>query len=95
MRAEARCGPQPLLPAPGVEAEAELLAAMVMFFQRLGLGPTDVGLKVSSRKVLQASGVGVEFPAVEACLVGCTGEQLLLRVWQVRCTPCVQLFNVT
>ncbi|KAI7841786.1 hypothetical protein COHA_004651 [Chlorella ohadii] len=39
---------------PGVEAEAELLAAIVTFFQRLGLGPADVGLKVSSRKVLQA-----------------------------------------
>ncbi len=40
---------------PGVEAEAELLAAIVTFFQRLGLGPADVGLKVSSRKVLQVS----------------------------------------
>ena len=40
----------------GVEAEAELLAAIVTFFQRLGLGPADVGLKVSSRKVLQVSG---------------------------------------
>ncbi|EFN51962.1 hypothetical protein CHLNCDRAFT_56349 [Chlorella variabilis] len=39
---------------PGVEAEAELLAAIVTFFQRLGLGAADVGLKVSSRKVLQA-----------------------------------------
>lgn len=39
----------------GVEAEAELLAAIVSFFQRLGLGPADVGLKVSSRKVLQVS----------------------------------------
>ena len=33
---------------PGVEAEAELLAAMITFFQRVGLGPQDVGLKVSS-----------------------------------------------
>lgn len=32
---------------PGVEAEAELLAAMITFFQRVGLGPQDVGLKVS------------------------------------------------
>lgn len=38
-----------------MEAEAELLAAIVTFFQRLGLGPADVGLKVSSRKVLQVS----------------------------------------
>ena len=37
-----------------MEAEAELLAAIVAFFSRLGLGPADVGLKVSSRKVLQA-----------------------------------------
>jgi histidyl-tRNA synthetase len=37
-----------------VEAEAELLAAIVTFFQRLGISAADVGLKVSSRKVLQA-----------------------------------------
>ncbi len=40
--------------AAGVEAEAELLAAIVTFFRRLGLTAEDVGLKVSSRKVLQA-----------------------------------------
>ena len=40
--------------AAGVEAEAELLSAIVAFFRRLGLGPGDVGLRVSSRKVLQA-----------------------------------------
>ena len=38
----------------GVEAEAELLAAMVMFFQRVGLTAQDVVIKVSSRQVLQA-----------------------------------------
>lgn len=48
-----------MLPAPcagvsGVEAEAELLAAMVMFFQRVGLTAQDVVIKVSSRQVLQA-----------------------------------------
>lgn len=37
-----------------MEAEAELLSAIVTFFQRLGLSSADVGLKVSSRKVLQA-----------------------------------------
>jgi histidyl-tRNA synthetase len=37
-----------------VEAEAELLAAIVAFFRRLGLTAADVGLRVSSRKVLQA-----------------------------------------
>ena len=29
----------------GVEAEAELLAAMITFFRRVGLGPQDVGIK--------------------------------------------------
>lgn len=38
----------------GVEAEAELLAAMVTFFQRVGLTSRDVVIKVSSRQVLQA-----------------------------------------
>lgn len=38
----------------GVEAEAELLAAMVMFFERVGLTAHDVVIKMSSRQVLQA-----------------------------------------
>ena len=38
----------------GVEAEAELLAAITTFFARLGITSDDVGIKVSSRKVLQA-----------------------------------------
>ncbi|GLI62806.1 hypothetical protein VaNZ11_005555 [Volvox africanus] len=38
----------------GVEAEAELLAAIVTFFERVGLSKDDVGVKVSSRKVLQS-----------------------------------------
>ena len=37
-----------------MEAEAELLAAVTSFFARVGLTSADVGLKVSSRKVLQA-----------------------------------------
>jgi len=37
----------------GVEAEAEMLAAMITFFKAVGLGPQDVGIKISSRKVLQ------------------------------------------
>ncbi|GFR46803.1 hypothetical protein Agub_g8435 [Astrephomene gubernaculifera] len=37
----------------GVEAEAELLAAVVALLQRLGLGSGDVGIRVNSRKVLQ------------------------------------------
>lgn len=39
---------------PGIEAEAELLAAITTFFNTLGLTSQDVGIKVSSRKVLQA-----------------------------------------
>ena len=39
---------------PGVEAEAELLAAIVLLLERLQLGPEDIAIKVSSRRVLQA-----------------------------------------
>lgn len=38
----------------GVTAEAELLAAIALFFERLGLSAADVGIRVSSRKVLHA-----------------------------------------
>eukprot|EP00878_Enallax_costatus_P021966 GHUV01023283.1.p1 GENE.GHUV01023283.1~~GHUV01023283.1.p1 ORF type:complete len:507 (+),score=184.07 GHUV01023283.1:290-1810(+) len=38
----------------GIEAEAELLAAITTFFTRVGLSSADVGIKVSSRKVLAA-----------------------------------------
>jgi len=41
-----------VLGAPGEAAEAELLAAVVALFQRLGLTSVDVGLKVSHRGVL-------------------------------------------
>lgn len=37
----------------GQEAEAELLGAITFFFDRVGLTPKDVTIKVSSRKVLQ------------------------------------------
>jgi histidyl-tRNA synthetase len=36
----------------GVEAEAELLSAMVAFFQNVGLTSDDVGIKVNSRMVI-------------------------------------------
>ncbi len=39
---------------PEVTAEAELLAAVTTFFRRVGLGPEDIGIKVSSRKILQS-----------------------------------------
>eukprot|EP00271_Cylindrocystis_brebissonii_P009009 TRINITY_DN23590_c0_g1_i1.p1 TRINITY_DN23590_c0_g1~~TRINITY_DN23590_c0_g1_i1.p1 ORF type:complete len:576 (+),score=107.73 TRINITY_DN23590_c0_g1_i1:50-1777(+) len=42
-----------ILGVPGVEAEAELLSAIVTFFSRLGLTSQDVGIRVSNRKVLQ------------------------------------------
>ena len=38
----------------GIAAEAELLAAICAFLQRVGLGPADVVIKVSSRGVLRA-----------------------------------------
>jgi len=37
---------------PGVEAEAELLSAMVQFFRNVGLTAQDVGIKVNSRLVI-------------------------------------------
>ncbi|KQJ91660.1 histidine--tRNA ligase, chloroplastic/mitochondrial [Brachypodium distachyon] len=39
---------------PKVRAEAELLQAVVLLFQRLGITSSDVGIRLSSRKVLQA-----------------------------------------
>jgi histidyl-tRNA synthetase len=53
---------------PGVEAEAELLSAMVRFFRRVGLTAADVGIKINSRlvisEVLTEVGVPAEqFPA--------------------------------
>jgi histidyl-tRNA synthetase len=36
----------------GVEVEAELLSAMVMFFEKVGLSSNDVGIKVNSRLVI-------------------------------------------
>ncbi|KAL5983201.1 hypothetical protein ACLOJK_017285 [Asimina triloba] len=43
-----------IIGVPGVVAEAELIFAIVTLFKRLGLTESDVGFKVSSRKVLQA-----------------------------------------
>lgn len=39
---------------PEITAEAELLSAIVMFLENVGLSAEDVTIKVSSRKVLQA-----------------------------------------
>jgi histidyl-tRNA synthetase len=38
---------------PGVRAEAELLQAIVLLFERLGIASSDVRIRLSSRKVLQ------------------------------------------
>ena len=56
----------------GVEADVELLAVLCSFFDRVGLAPAEVGIRVSSRKVLQEvlDSVGVageQFAAV--CIV--------------------------
>ena len=37
---------------PGIEAEAELLSAIVHFFKSVGITHQDVGIKVNSRQVL-------------------------------------------
>eukprot|EP00884_Botryococcus_braunii_P006544 jgi/Botrbrau1/15891/Bobra.40_1s0074.1 len=42
-----------IIGVPGVEAEAELLAAIATFLERVGLSSSDVVIKISSRKVLQ------------------------------------------
>ncbi|KAG8072447.1 hypothetical protein GUJ93_ZPchr0006g42820 [Zizania palustris] len=39
---------------PKVRAESELLQAIIILFERLGITSSDVGIRVSSRKVLQA-----------------------------------------
>ncbi|KAI5065245.1 hypothetical protein GOP47_0019940 [Adiantum capillus-veneris] len=43
-----------ILGISGVEAEAELLAAIVTFFKKVGITSEDVGIRVSNRKVLQS-----------------------------------------
>ncbi|KAK6942775.1 Anticodon-binding [Dillenia turbinata] len=42
-----------IIGVPDVTAEAELISSIVTFFKRLGITASDVGFKVSSRKVLQ------------------------------------------
>lgn len=43
-----------IIGVPGIAAEAELLAAIVLFLERVNLSSEDIVIKVSSRKVLQA-----------------------------------------
>uniref|UniRef100_A0A2N9ET78 histidine--tRNA ligase n=1 Tax=Fagus sylvatica TaxID=28930 RepID=A0A2N9ET78_FAGSY len=42
-----------IIGVPEVMAEAELISSIVTFFKRIGITASDVGFKVSSRKVLQ------------------------------------------
>ncbi|CAM8925272.1 unnamed protein product [Rhodiola kirilowii] len=42
-----------IIGVPEVTAEAELISAIVTFFRRVGITESDVGFKISSRKVLQ------------------------------------------
>lgn len=46
-----------------VTAEAELLAALVAFFERVGLSAADVVIKVSNRRILQAVLERLQVPA--------------------------------
>lgn len=60
----------------GVEAEAELLAAMVMFFQRVGLSSKDVVIKFSSRQLLQAILEQHQIPAESTSRVFVTVDKM-------------------
>ena len=51
------CRNMDIVGVPEISAEAELLSAIVAFLERVGLGPADVCIKVSSRKVLQVETV--------------------------------------
>ncbi|XP_028081494.1 histidine--tRNA ligase, chloroplastic/mitochondrial isoform X2 [Camellia sinensis] len=42
-----------IIGVPDVTAEAELISSIVTFFKRIGITASDVGFKISSRKVLQ------------------------------------------
>jgi len=58
---------------PGMEAEAEVISAIIDFFDQVGLTSEDVSIKLSNRKLLQslvdAFGVGGDlFPQVCVCV---------------------------
>ncbi|CAI0407689.1 unnamed protein product [Linum tenue] len=44
-----------IIGVPEVTAEAELISSIVTFFKRIGITASDVGFKISSRKVLTVS----------------------------------------
>ena len=60
----------------GIEAEAELLAAMVMFFQNVGLTSQDVVINVSNRQLLQAVLDQHQVPAEAASRVFVTVDKM-------------------
>jgi histidyl-tRNA synthetase len=47
----------------GITAELELLSAVAAFFRRLGVGPSDVGIKINSRRVLNSICASYGVPA--------------------------------
>ncbi|KAM7464189.1 hypothetical protein LguiA_032310 [Lonicera macranthoides] len=51
-----------IIGVPEVTAEAELLSSIVTFFKRIGITASDVGFKISSRKVLQEVLRGYSIP---------------------------------
>lgn len=59
---------------PTYQAEAELLAAITLFFERVGLTSKDVGIKVSNRKVGLL--VGQLVGLVPGIIMRCPGCQL-------------------
>ncbi|KAH9671353.1 Histidine--tRNA ligase [Citrus sinensis] len=42
-----------IIGVPAVTAEAELISSIITFFKRIGITASDVGFRISSRKVLQ------------------------------------------
>lgn len=60
-----------ILGISSITAEAELLAAMVTFFKRVGLTSVDVGIRINSRKLLQSilESLGVAKQFAEVCVI--------------------------
>ena len=66
------CRNMDIIGVPGVTAEAELLAAIALFLERVGLSAADIVIKVSSRKVLQVKHLQ------DACLRCLTSQHRIL-----------------
>ncbi len=75
-----------------VTAEAELLAAIVTFFKRVGLTSTDIGIKFSSRKVLDIllPSIGLSFSFKESVLFYYEEHNILtIALWSLKVIECV------